>query len=55
MIPFRRANQSIELIDGFMNTIDQGMLIFKEGVKNYLFGKRENFIDNLRTLSNLET
>lgn len=55
MIPFRRANQSIELIDGFMNTIDQGMLIFKEGVKNYLFGKRENFIYNLRTLSNLET
>jgi uncharacterized protein len=54
-IPFKRANQSIELIDGFMNTIDQGMLIFKEGIKNYLFGKRENFLDNLRTISNLET
>ena len=53
--PFKRANQSIELIDGFMNTIDQGMLIFKEGIKNYLFSNRENFLDNLRTLSNLET
>jgi uncharacterized protein len=55
MVPFKRANQSIELIDGFMNTIDQGMVIFKEGLKNYLFGKRENFLDNLKTLSNLET
>jgi len=55
MVPFKRANQSIELLDGFMNTIDQGMVIFNEGIKNYLFGKRENFLDNLRTLSNLET
>lgn len=55
MVPFKRANQSIELLDNFMNTIDQGMLIFKEGIRNYLFGNREKFQDNLRTLSNLET
>lgn len=55
MIPFKRANQSIELLDQFMNNIDEGMLIFKEGIKNYLYGDREKFLDNLRTLSTLET
>jgi uncharacterized protein len=55
MFAFKRANQSIELIDNFMSSIDQGMLIFKEGISNYLLSKRENFQDNLRTLSNLET
>lgn len=55
MFSFKHANQSIELIDQFLNTIDQGVLIFKEGVRNYLFGNRENFNDNLRTLSGLET
>ncbi len=55
MKPFSHANKSIELIDNFLNTIDQGSLIFKEGVKNYLYGKRESFVDNLKTLSALET
>jgi predicted phosphate transport protein (TIGR00153 family) len=55
MIPFKRANQSIELLDQFMNNIDEGMLIFKEGIRNYLYGDREKFLDNLRTLSTLET
>ncbi|MDD2279496.1 MAG: DUF47 family protein [Bacteroidales bacterium] len=52
---FKNANKSIELIDVFLNTIDQGAFIFKEGVKNYLLGNRESFVDNLKTLSNLET
>ncbi len=55
MFSIKHANQSIELIDNFLNTIDQGVLIFKEGVKNYLAGNRESFNDNLRTLSTLET
>lgn len=52
---FRHANKSIELIEDFLNLVDQGAIIFKEGVKNYLFSKRENFQDNLKTLSALET
>lgn len=55
MVLFNNANKSIELIDSFLNCIDQGALIFKEGVKNYLHGNRESFIDNLKTLSALET
>jgi uncharacterized protein len=55
MFSFKQANKSIELIDTFLNSIDEGALIFKEGVKNYLFGNRESFVDNLKTLSALET
>ncbi|MEE4177711.1 MAG: DUF47 family protein [Bacteroides sp.] len=55
MFSFKQANKSIELIDTFLNSIDEGALIFKEGVKNYLFGNRESFVDNLKTLSTLET
>ncbi|HPG32963.1 MAG: DUF47 family protein [Lentimicrobiaceae bacterium] len=52
---FKQANKSIELIDNFLDLIDQGVIIFKEGVKNYLYGNRENFVSNLQTLSGLET
>jgi predicted phosphate transport protein (TIGR00153 family) len=52
---FRHANKSIELIEDFLNLVDQGAIIFKEGVKNYLYSNRENFQDNLKTLSTLET
>lgn len=55
MFTFKQANQSIELIDRFLNVIDQGAIIFREGVKNYLHDNRENFLDNLATLSKLET
>ncbi len=55
MLLFRHANKSIELIDNFLNLVDQGVIIFKEGVRNYLYNNRENFLDNLRTLSALET
>ncbi len=55
MIAFRQANKSIQLIDSFLDTIDQGAIIFKEGIKNYLYGNREQFVDNLKTLSSLET
>ncbi len=55
MFSFKHANKSIELIDNFLNIIDQGGLIFKEGVKNYLHNNKESFVDNLKTLSKLET
>ncbi len=55
MFLFRHANKSIELIDSFLNLIDQGAILFREGVKNYLYGNRESFLNNLQTLSSLET
>lgn len=55
MFSFKHANKSIELIERFLNTVDQGSLIFKEGVRNYLHNNKENFLDNVNTLSSLET
>jgi uncharacterized protein len=55
MFNFKHAKKSIELIEQFLSIIDQGSLIFKEGVKNYLLNKHENFEDNLKTLANLSS
>lgn len=55
MFTLRHANKSIELIESFIDHIDKGILIFKEGVGNYLDGNTKSFLDNLNTLSLLET
>ncbi len=55
MLFFNKADKTIQLIESFLNNIDQGALIFKQGVTNYLHGNRENFVDNLKTLTALET
>jgi len=55
MFTFRHAKQSIALIDEFLDKTDQGILIFKEGVSNYLSGNQQRFADNLQTLSAIET
>ncbi len=51
---FAKANKSIELIDTFLNCIDQSLFLFKEGVKNYLYNNTENFNNNLLSLANAE-
>ncbi len=33
MFTFKHANKSIDLIEKFLDKIDQGILIFQEGVK----------------------
>jgi predicted phosphate transport protein (TIGR00153 family) len=51
---FSKADKSIALIDRFLNLVDQSVLLFKEGVKNYLYNNTENFKHNLQSLANLE-
>jgi predicted phosphate transport protein (TIGR00153 family) len=51
---FARANKSIELIDKFLNCVDQSLLLFKEGVKNYLYNNTENFNNDILQLANAE-
>lgn len=51
---FNKANKSVELIDQFLNCVDQSLLLFKEGVKNYLYSNTENFNGNLQSLANSE-
>jgi len=54
MFSFKQTNKSIQLIEDFLNTIDQSCIIFREGVKNYLHDNQDTFRDNLKTLSKLE-
>jgi predicted phosphate transport protein (TIGR00153 family) len=51
---FKKANKSIELIDKFLNCVDQSLLLFKEGVKNYLYNNTENFNNDILQLANNE-
>jgi uncharacterized protein len=51
---FAKANKSIELINKFLNCIDQSLLLFKDGVKNYLYKNTGNFSSNLQSLANCE-
>jgi hypothetical protein len=55
MLTFRQAQKSIQLIDDFLDKVDQGILIFKQGVGSYLAGHQDSFLNNLKTLSHLET
>jgi uncharacterized protein len=51
---FAKANKSIELINKFLNCIDQSLLLFREGVKNYLYKNMGNFSSNLQSLASCE-
>jgi hypothetical protein len=51
---FSKANDSIELIDKFLNCVDQSLLLFKEGVKNYLYNNTEVFNNDISQLANAE-
>jgi predicted phosphate transport protein (TIGR00153 family) len=55
MLTFKHATKSIELIERFLSQVDEGVLVFQEGVKCYLAENHQSFSDNLRTISTLET
>lgn len=53
---FSRKSARLEKsIEGLMETVDQSLLVFKEGVKNYLYGDEESFTENLGKIASLET
>ena len=47
---FNNSKKVIELIEKFFDAIDQGSIVFKRGVDNYLYGNKEAFDDNIITL-----
>lgn len=51
---FSKTNKSIELIDSFLNCVDQSLLLFKEEVKNYLYNNTENFNNDILQLADSE-
>jgi len=54
MFSIKQKNKSIVDLDDFFNTIDKATLVFKEGVKNYLIGKTDDFNNNLEAINTLD-
>ena len=54
MFNINQSNQTIKNIDKFFDTIDRGLLVFKEGVRNYLYGNITSFDENLSEMGKLE-
>lgn len=55
MLKSKKTKDSIEDINKFFDIIDSSLLIFKEGVKNYLYNNIEEFNTNLSEISRKET
>lgn len=51
----KKTIKLIEDIDRYFDLIDQSLLVFKEGVRNYLYSNHEGFNDNLKKMSALES
>lgn len=55
MFKRKRTDDLIENIDNYFNTIDSALLVFKDGVRNYLYSSADAFGGNLQSMSQLET
>ncbi|GGP02094.1 hypothetical protein GCM10010992_05100 [Cloacibacterium rupense] len=54
MFKFKQTNDTINNINHFFDVIDQALIVFKEGTKNYLYNHTEQFNTNLESMSALE-
>ena len=52
---FKSSNEVIDLLEKFFDNVDQALLVFKEGVSNYLYKKTDNFNENLISIAKLES
>lgn len=55
MFGSKKTNQLIENIDRYFDSTDQALLVFKDGVRNYLYSNQNEFNDNLHSMSNLDS
>ena len=51
----KKSIKLIEDIDRYFDLIDQSLLVFKEGVRNYLYSNPDGFNDNLKKMSALDS
>ena len=51
----KKSIKLIEDIDRYFDLIDQSLLVFKEGVRNYLYSNPAGFNDNLKKMSALDS
>jgi uncharacterized protein Yka (UPF0111/DUF47 family) len=51
----KKSIKLIEDIDRYFDIMDQSLLVYKDGVRNYLYSNPEGFNDNLKKMSALES
>ena len=51
----KKSNKLIEDIDRYFDLMDQAVLVFKDGVRNYLYSNKMDFNENLKKMSALES
>ncbi len=52
---YKNVKQVVFDIDNFIDAVEQGVLVFREGVTNYLNGERESFADKIEQIDKLKT
>lgn len=55
MFKVRKTDLLIENIDKYFDTIDSALLVFKDGVRNFLHSSPQAFGDNLQHMSQLDS
>ena len=50
----KKSYRFIESVDKLLNTVDTALIIFKDGVRYYLYNDAEGFSENLSTMASLE-
>lgn len=55
MFGFRKVNNTIKDLDRFLDCLDECLLVYKSGIKNYLEGNKCGFDDNLNSIVALRT
>lgn len=53
MFGTKKVNKTISNLDSFLDYLDECILIYKNGIKNYLEGNKEKFDDNLNSITKL--
>lgn len=51
---FKTAKETIIKIDEFYDHVEEGLLLFTEGVENYLAGREDEFQENFKSIDKLE-
>ncbi|MBP3738624.1 MAG: DUF47 family protein [Muribaculaceae bacterium] len=49
----KKVNKTISNLDRYLDQLDEGILIYKNGIKNYLEGNKKEFDDNLSAITTL--
>lgn len=51
----KKTNKLIENIDRYFDLMDKSVLVFKDGVRNYLYSNNADFNENLKKMSDLDS